>query len=183
MLRDKLAIGALLLLFSFSLVQAGEAWLHVRVVEGGEHGEKVSVNLPLDLVKTVIEAVEHEHLHHGMVKVDHTEVDAELLRAILEAATESKDGTFVTVESEHENVKVMKKNKELQIHIDDHGEKVRVRVPISVCEALLEGDEDELNVGRALEILAKEKKGENLVTVEGDDEQIRVWIDDSMEGI
>ena len=92
------------------------------------------------------------------------------------------DTELVTVESEHENIKVNKVGDEIQIDIDDHGDVVKVRVPIKVAEAMLAGGEDELDVLAALRELAAQGEA-TLVTVDGEDEQIRVWVDTSMEGI
>jgi hypothetical protein len=45
-----------------------------------------------------------------------------------------------------------------------------------VVAALLSGSGDELNVGAALEALVRRGEGE-LLTVNGDDETVRIWID------
>ena len=51
---------------------------------------------------------------------------------------------------------------------------------MGVVEALLEGVETngELNLDAALEALAG-FRGESLVTIESDDETVRIWIDES----
>jgi len=49
---------------------------------------------------------------------------------------------------------------------------------VSVLEALLSGDDDELNLVAAVEALSKDAKG-SLVTVNDDDGTlVKVWIDD-----
>ncbi len=58
----------------------------------------------------------------------------------------------------------------------DGGENVEVRVPARVVDALLSGEGDELNLIAAMEALVDEGEG-NLVTVTGDDENVRVWVD------
>ena len=47
--------------------------------------------------------------------------------------------------------------------------------------ALLSGSGDELNVQAALEELARSGEGD-LLTVTGDDETVRIWVDRSAEG-
>jgi hypothetical protein len=59
-------------------------------------------------------------------------------------------------------------------------EDVHVKMPAAVVEALLSGDEDELDVAAAIRALARHGEGE-LVTVSGDDETVRIWIDGTPE--
>jgi len=58
---------------------------------------------------------------------------------------------------------------------------VRVRFPLDVVDALLSGGENELDLIAALDALA-DHGGGDLVTVESDDESIRVWIDTDADG-
>ena len=181
MLRGLFAALLTFLSFSFSLSLADEElWLHVRVLDGDE---KVSVNLPFNLIETAADGfMEHEG-DRSFLKVDDLEVDRKLLVAIVDAAKTSKDGVFVSVESDSETVKVAKKGDEIHVDINDHGEEVTVRIPVAIAEALLmETEGNELNLAAGLRELAKHQD-KNLVTIKGDTEQVRVWVDSSQEGI
>jgi hypothetical protein len=90
------------------------------------------------------------------------------------------DMTFVTVEDGDESVTVSKSNGYLQVHADEGDERVEVRIPESVVDALLSGSGESLDIRAAITALAEHGEGE-LVTVNGDNEQVRVWIDGSAE--
>ena len=53
-----------------------------------------------------------------------------------------------------------------------------ISIPESVVDALLSGDEDEYQIAAALRVMARQGVGD-LVQVESDDADIRVWIDGS----
>ena len=183
-MREKFVLVFLLMLFTVSLSQAAQDhWLHVRVSETGEDGEKVSVNLPVSLIDAVLSNLDIDEFHNGSIRIDDAEFDRELIQAVYEAAKKSKDGEFVNIKDGDESVHVIKKGDEIHIDIEDHDERIKVRIPLQVIGALLaSGDDDELNIAAALRELSN--SGDNtLVTVESDDESIRVWVDDSMEGI
>ncbi len=179
-MREKVALAFLLLAFAFGLSQAGEEqWLHVRVTDGDE---KVSVNLPLDLIESVLEHVDCDEFSGGAVHIEDQEFDKKLLSSIVDAAKKSKDGNFVVVESDDEQIRVRKQGQEIRVEVEEGDESVLVRIPLKVAEALMGGGEDELDLVAGLRELSKHG-GSTLVTVEGDGEQVRVWVDSSMEGI
>ncbi len=177
----KILLGALILTLTTSLALAeADRWLHVRVLDGED---KVSVNLPVDLVATVLGSIEHEHFSHGGIHFDDMDVDRELITAILKAASESKDGEFVRIEEGDDAVvSVNKKKDTLFIDIEDDYEKVKVEIPLTVVRAMLKGDGDVLDIAAALEALG-DGKGNTLVTVDDGESKVRVWVDSSMEGI
>jgi hypothetical protein len=177
----KILLSALLLTLTTGLALAeADRWLHVRVLDGED---KVSVNLPVDLVATVLGSIEDEHFRHGAIQFDDMDVDRELLTAILAAAVESKDGEFVRIEEGDEAVvSVHKKKDTLFIDIEEDHEKVKVQVPLTVVRAMLKGEGDVLDIAAALEALGA-GKGNTLVTVDDGDATVRVWVDSSMEGI
>jgi hypothetical protein len=172
--------------FLAALVVAGAAtaasnlWFHVKVDEAD--GAKVTVNLPVSMIEKAIQMIPEEHLnHHGMHFSDHEVTPAEI-RELWTELRDSPDMTFVKVEEEGEDVKVWKESGYLHVSvIEDHdNEKVDVRVPFAVVDALLSGDEDELNIEAAIHALAQEGEGE-LVTVTSDDDNVRVWVDSIAE--
>lgn len=177
----RVILAAMLLTFAAGLALAdAERWLHVRVLDDED---KVSVNLPVELVATVLASVEHDTFRDGRIQIDEVDVDRELVEAILKAAVESRDGEFMRVEEGDETVVVVhKKNDTLYVDIEEDHERVKVQIPLKVARAMLDGDGDTLNIVAALEALG-EGKGSTLVTVDDGDAKVRVWVDSSMEGI
>jgi len=96
------------------------------------------------------------------------------------------DAELVSVESDDENVKVMRKGDLVQVFVDNKrkagkdgekgGETVRVEVPTSLVDALLSGEGEEANVEAA--IMELKKRRGDIVRVHDDDSHVRVWIDE-----
>jgi hypothetical protein len=168
--------------------QTGTAWLHVRVEEAKE-ASKVSVNLPMAVVEAVLKASpeiieKHGKVHfgeeHGLKMAD--------IRKAWKALAEVGDAELVTVESEDENVRVMRKGDLVQVFVDSKakagkdgkpakgGEEVRVEVPVSLVDAFLSGEGEEGNIQAAVAELQK-RRGD-IVRVKDDDSNVRVWIDE-----
>ena len=169
--------------------QTGTAWLHVRVEEVKD-ASKVAVNLPMTVVEAVLKASpemieKHGKIHlgdeHGMKMAD--------LRKAWKALAEVGDAELVTVESEEENVKVMRKGDLVQVFVDKKakpgkdgkaaptgGEEVRVEVPVSLVDALLSGEGEDANIEAAV-VELKKRRGD-IVRVHDDDSHVRVWIDE-----
>ncbi|MDX1388198.1 MAG: hypothetical protein R3344_03360, partial [Acidobacteriota bacterium] len=105
------------------------------------------------------------------------------IRAIWEGLRGSPDGDFVTVRGAGENVRVAKSEGYLLVDVDEEDEKVRVRLPVEVVDALFTGtdDDDQLNLIGAIEALSRHA-GEEIVTVESGSETVRIWIDNEPEG-
>ena len=176
----------LLLAFGFAsgIAAAADPWIHIRV-DGSDDGDNVRVNVPLKLVRTMITSVETDELQNGKIQIDDAEFDDIDLRAMLEAVRDTDDAEFVRIRDDEVEVRVAKEAGHLIVHVDpraDGDERVRVRLPMAVVEALLEGVEanGELNLEAAIDALA-EFRGQDLVTVEGDGERVRIWVDDSAE--
>lgn len=159
-------------------------WLHVRVIEAGD-GESVRVNVPLALAEAILPSIKVKHFDKGKVRIQehmHGHVKDVDLRAILDAVKTAQDGEFVTVESRKDNVRVAKRGGYLLVEVrekDKDGkdrEKVDVKVPMTVVEALLSGGKDELDILAAVRALARHGDTE-LVSVQDSKTTVRVWVD------
>ena len=176
-------VAALLLAMGAAgIASAGDLWLHVRVDE--TDGAKVKVNVPVSMVEKAIAMVPEEHLRHGRIHLDECceDLSPAGLRELWQEIKDSPDMTFVTVEEDDESVRVWKEAGYLKVHVleNDRNERVDVQVPLGVVDALLSGEGDELNIEAAIRALVEQGSGE-LVTVSGDDETVRVWVDDIAE--
>jgi hypothetical protein len=168
--------------------QTGTAWLHVRVEEA-KQASKVSVNLPMTVVEAVLRASPEMIEKHGKIHLgEHHGLKMADLRKIWKELAAVGDAELVTVESEEENVRVMRKGDLVQVFVDNKakpgkdgkpakgGEEVRVEVPVSLVDAFLSGEGEEGNIEAAVAELQK-RRGD-IVRVKDDDSNVRVWIDE-----
>lgn len=180
-MRRQLALASVLaFVLGSGIAVAADPWIHIRVDDGDEN---VRVNVPLSLVRTMVTSVETDELRDGRIRIDDTDFDDVDLRAMLEAVRDTEDTVFVRIRDNDADVRVAKEAGNLIVHVDPReggNERVRVKLPMGVVEALLDGVEanGELNLDAALEALAG-YRGESLVTIESDDETVRIWIDES----
>jgi hypothetical protein len=157
-----------------------DRWLHVRVISSDAKGETVKVNVPLELAEKVLPAINKDRLRAGRVKIDNAHMDDVDLRALVEAIRTTKDGEFVTVQSNECDVRVAKLNNHLIIHVLDKENSrksdVEVKVPMKVIDALFSAGKDELDLVAALHALSSQGDTE-LVSVKDHENTVRVWLD------
>ena len=192
-MRKSILAGAGILALSVlpaatAAAQTGTAWLHVRVEEV-KQASKVSVNLPMGVVEAILKASPEIIEKHGKVHLsDEHGLKMADIRKAWKALAEVGDAELVTVESEDENVRVMRKGDLVQVFVDSKakpgkdgkpakgGEEVRVEVPVSLVDAFLSGEGEEGNFDAAIAELQK-RRGD-IVRVKDDDSNVRIWIDE-----
>ena len=162
-----------------------DRWLHVRVISTDAKGETVRVNVPLELAEKVLPAINKDRLHNGKIKIDNAHMNDVDLRTLVEAIRTTKDGEFVTVQSNDCDVRVAKQSNYLLVHVVDKnvhekGEvkksEVEVKVPMKVIDALFSAGRDELDLVAALHVLSSQGDTE-LVSVKDHENTVRVWLD------
>jgi len=187
----KVLLGLAVIFLARTGTLAADRWVHVKVEEGGTQGETVRINLPLSLAEKVLPAIHTEKLCDGKVKVSKVDVHDLDLRAVMEALRTAPDNEFITVESQHENVRVAKAGGNLLIKVQENketagtkaktetktrAETVNVTIPIPVVEALLSGAQDELDILAAVRALGA--VGDTvLVSVDDQHSKVRIWVD------
>jgi len=191
-----LAVAAFALLPSVLLAQNSsktDQWIHVRVENKENGGETVRVNVPIDMAVKVLPAIKHDNLHDGKVRMNCAHLNDVDLRAMLDAVRTARDGEYVTVQSNENDVRVAKNAGYLYIHVTDknhrkstdnkdaaakpvHESKVEVKVPMKVVDALFSSGKDELDIVAALRALSSNGDTE-LVSVKDSENTVRVWID------
>ncbi|MBW8876618.1 MAG: hypothetical protein JF614_16760 [Acidobacteria bacterium] len=160
---------------------AAELWLHIDV---NGKGDQVNVNLPLSMVRSMA-APMLEEKGHGSKRLHVRDKDfsvSELRQAWREIA-DGPDANYVTVRDKDSDVHIGKEGDYLRLKAKDHGpngDDVDMKIPLEVVAALFSSDGDELNIGAALEALARRGEGE-LMTVTGKDETVRIWVDSRSE--
>jgi hypothetical protein len=174
-----------------------EQWIHVRVESKEDHGETVRVNVPVEMAAKVLPAINKNNLHDGKIRIDSMHTNDVDLRTILDAVRDSRDGEYVTVQSNENDVRVAKRAGYLYIHVTDKSDrkkaaatdgkagektssgresKVEIKVPMKVVDALLSAGKDELDIVAALKALSAHGDTE-LVTVKDNENTVRVWVD------
>lgn len=172
---------ALICTVAFTGSALAEQWFHVQVEGDGD--ERVSVNLPVSLMRSAAALIPNEANDEMHIAIDDLDMDWNDLLAFWEDVKKAPEATFVTIESGDETVKVRKEGEFVIVkttEAGDHGAKVDVTFPMAVIDALLSGPEGTLNFEGALDALAAYGPG-TLVTVRDGNESVRVWIDDQNE--
>jgi hypothetical protein len=164
-----------------------DQWIHVRVESKDNSEETVKVNVPIELAVKVLPAIHHDQLQGGKIRISKGDLKDVDLRALLDAVRSARDGEYVTVQSNEDNVRVSKNAGYLYVHVEEkkHGEKkvksaaeskVEVKVPMKVVDALFSAGKDELDVVAALQALSSSGDTE-LVSVKDEENTVHVWID------
>ena len=177
----KLVLGILVLMLAVTTAVAGPStrWFHIRVVEKAEGGETVRVNVPIEMIESVLPMIDDEGIHHGKVRFENHDVDTADLRRMLSAVRDAADGEYVTVDGPDENVRIRKENGVLLIDVDERDEtpeQVHVKIRMDVLDAMLSGDPDQIDLLAGLRKMGEDQG--DLVTVYSDDETVHIWVDD-----
>lgn len=189
MIRKTLAIT--LLALSLGALGAGRAfaadnddlWIHIHVRDAEEG--RVSINLPISVVERMGNVIPADTEGRARLRFDDEDFSVAELRQIWADLRKHPDATFITVDDAHSKVRVAKIRGNLVVRAHEKGagrdEQVEMKIPGAVVDALLSAPGEQLNMGAALKALAREGEGE-IVTVTGDGETVRIWIDASSEG-
>jgi hypothetical protein len=176
-------------LLSIAVMQTGalaadDYWLHVRISEDEHGGEQIKINMPIRLVETMLPMIETPELREGRIKIEDSEFTGDDLRKIWQALRDSDDGEFLTIETNDESVRVAKEDGLLKIEmrdLDDEGNFADIQIPLKVVDALLSGDDDELDLLAGLQAL--QKPGHEIrVTINDDHAAVLIWVDESSKG-
>ena len=163
--------------------RAADLWLHVDV-HGDKGGDEAKINLPVSMIHNLAGMIPEETRSHGRVHVKDHDYDVADLRRAWRELQEGPDATYLTVNDPQSKVRIAKRGGYLELRATDRGgkaENVEAKIPLSVMAALLSGSGDQLNVDAALDELARLGEGE-LLTVTGDQETVRIWVDHASEG-
>jgi len=157
---------------------AARPWLPVRVHE--EKGDKVSVNLPLSVVRVALSIARDKISDGEHFKIDgHDHISIAEMKTLWRELRDTAEGELVRVESEDDNVRVSRQGELMVVHVDskERSEEVAVEVPLSLVDALLAPEGDDLDVEAAVQHL--ESVRGDIVRVKGDDSNVRIWIDET----
>jgi hypothetical protein len=169
--------------FTFTTAHAGdkEAWLHVKVEERNGDEETVRINLPLNLVESLLPLIDAEGLERGHLSIDCEELEDIDMKEVVKQLKDAPDAEYVTVESDDENVHIRKKDGFLEIKVESRHDNVKIKVPFEVATSIFNSDRgDEIDLIALVQTL-KKYRNTDLVTVEEDDTTVRIWIDEDCD--
>ena len=176
--RKTTAIAAVLVLVAGLALAAEETrWVNVHVTENTE-GTNVEVHLPLNLVLSVLKSVDVDNFHRGQIDLEIDDADIDWIE-VMAAVRDAPDGQYVTVDSPDAKVNVRKQAGTLFIDVDEvDGENARIKVtlPVEFMDALTISDDSQIDVATLLESFESFPSGD-IVTVESDEANVRVWIE------
>jgi len=162
---------------------AADLWIHIDV-HGDRKGEQANINMPLSMVHNLSGMIPDEARNSRHFRVRDRDYDIADLRRAWRELRNGPDATYLKVNDADSKVRIAKRGDYLELRATDRGgkgETVEARIPLPVIAALLSGSGDELNLQAALDELAHFGGGE-LLTVTGDDETVRIWVDRESEG-
>jgi hypothetical protein len=171
------ALSIVALVAGMAFAEEPTKWVNVHVTEA-DSNTKVEVHLPLNLVLRVMEGIKVENFDAGKVDLDlhGAEID---WQHIFSALKDAPDGKWVKVESDDADVDVTKEKGMMLIHVTakDHDHAVvDVRVPMDMMDALTLDEDNRIDVAALLRSLEQLPDGE-LVRVDSDEAQVRVWVE------
>lgn len=183
MMNKMIAVLVVLLAAATTVIAAPPGqWIHVRVISNGSKGETVRINVPMSFAEAVLPAICADKFRGGKVKFG-GKIDDVDLRSVFQAVRDSPDNEFVTVEKPDESMCVAKAGGNLLIKVhqkrtgkDADNQNVDIKVPLTVVQALFSGDKGELDVLAGIHALSAQGNME-LVTVNGQSENVRIWTD------
>ncbi|MDA8016679.1 MAG: hypothetical protein MPN21_04450 [Thermoanaerobaculia bacterium] len=182
-LRSRLALlfcVAALLFFAGSV--GADPWIHIQVEEG-RNGDRVSVNLPVSLMRAAVNMIPNDVHADIELEFDDVDLDWHELRTFWDEVRRAPEMTFVTVETRDENIAVRKEGDMIVIRTlerSEYGTEINMQMPAEVIDALLSGPEGRFDFAAALDALVDHAPGQ-LMTVRDGDDRVRIWIDDNPE--
>ena len=160
--------------------QKKNPWLHVEVKESKDDPETVKVNLPFSMVDVALKIAQDKKLtkfNDGKLPLNSSELSIPDIKKLWTEFKKAGNADFVTVEKKSESVKISRDGNYLLIKISEQKQqKVDVRVPIDVVDALLSAPGEELDIKAALVAMQQKGSGEILSVIEKDT-TIKIWVD------
>ncbi len=179
-MKPRISLLALIVIGLISLPVAGASkqWLHVQV--HGDSDEKVNVNIPLSLVSTILPLIE-DKAEEGLSRHGHwddSDMSVSQMREIWNAVKSEGAFELASVNSGEHRFSIFLDGQYLRVESDEGAkERVTVKLPTVLVDALLSGEGENFNIMAALDAL-QNLGNQELVLVEADDTRVRVWIDE-----
>jgi len=177
MQRKSLILATLFMAICLVAGATDGKWLNVHVTEN-ESNTNVKVHLPLNLVLSIIGAVDVEGFEKGKVQLHTEDIDIEWLE-LFASIKDAVDGEYLVVESDDADVNVTKKADTILVTVDqkvDEKAQVEIILPSQLINAIEIDDEDRIDVAALLKAFDDFPAGD-LVRVTSADANVRVWVE------
>jgi hypothetical protein len=161
------AIWALGLVGTYLL--AGDSHF-LRVEVNQQEGSQVNLRIPLSMIPAF-----EDSLRQALEEVE-VQSNGIRVREIWQAVRDAGPTNFVEMQSEEGRILISTTDEWIQVQADGQlQEKVTMQIPLSLCDALFTDAEsvDLQNVVAILESMA----GKDLVRVDTDDADVRIWVE------
>lgn len=152
-------------------------WLNVHVTEN-ETNTNVKVHLPLNLVLSVIGAVNVDGFESGKIHLHTEDIDIEWME-IFSSIRDAVDGEYIVVESDEADVNVSKQADTILVTVNqktDEMAQVEVVLPAQIINAIQIDEEDRIDVAALLQAFDDLPAGD-LIRVTSAEANVRVWVE------
>ncbi len=152
-------------------------WINVHVTET-DSNTNIKVHLPLNLVLTVIGAIDVEGFEGGKVNLHTEDVDIDWVN-ILASVKDAVDGEYLVIESDDADVNVTKKANTILVTVNqkvDEQAQVEVMLPAQIINAIHVDDQNRIDIAALLKGFDDLPAGD-LVRVTSADANVRVWVE------
>ncbi len=161
---------------------ANAPWIHIAVVEEGNKGTAVKVNLPLSAAEVALSVAPDKIAQNGRLNLKNKDISVADLRKVWKELRATGDAQFVAVEEKNQTIAISRAGRMVQIRVNDtskteKAQTVHVDVPVSVIDALLAGEGEQLDIKNAIAQLRTERG--DIVSVRDGANNIRIWIDET----
>jgi hypothetical protein len=164
--------------------QTASPWIHVEVIEQNEKASTVNVNLPLSMAEVALEVAPDKLVKKGKIKLPNNDISIADLRKLWNELRNAGDAQFVTVKEKDQDVSIARRGDKIEIRVqeaasaekDKKASNVHVDLPVSVVDALLSGEGEELNFKNAIAQLRTQRG--DIVRVRDGESNVRIWIDE-----
>lgn len=151
-------------------------WMRVEITKEGNENPAVKVNLPLSLIEVVVDSIDKREFM-AQIEKEHPKLNIpKLWRSIRRMDGED----FLTVETENEHIRVWKDQDLFRISVREEKAdqaNIQVKIPLAIMDYLFESRDGSFS----FQDLVGELRGHlplTLVTVDKDDERIRIWLEE-----
>jgi hypothetical protein len=174
-------LTSLILLLAFASpvpAQTKDPWFHLEVRENRDEPELVKVNLPVSMLDVALKIARDKKMYQDRIRLDSHEISVQEMRQIWGELRKAGNAEFVTVEKRNETVRIAREGNFVLVKVfENKNPKVDMRVPVPVVDALLAGSGDELDIKAALVAMQRQKGTGDVLTVNDNKTQVRIWID------
>lgn len=170
-------IPVLLAVLARPAIGAEIRWLNVDVREDRD-ATSVQLHLPLPLVTAVLSAVDTRGFRRGVIELDLGEAEVDWV-ALLREVRSAPEGEYVKVDDATTLMSISKRGGTVLVTVTEKsegGERVELRLPETILEAIDVGGGNRLDLVRLVSSLGAVGAGE-VLNVASASAHVRVWVE------